>query len=85
MPFTQEAILEAIEVGLEDGYATAELALQRKRERRHQVMDALVAAMEVPKQLLRAFLHLGSSSSSYSDPFFTMFSACFHADFMHSA
>ena len=44
----QDAILQAIEVGLEDGYAMAELALARKRERRHEVMDALVAAMEVP-------------------------------------
>lgn len=43
----QEAILEAIDVGLEDGFVVAETALAKRRAERHAVMDALVAAMEV--------------------------------------
>eukprot|EP00913_Durusdinium_trenchii_P017106 g16089.t1 len=42
-----EAILEAIDVGLEDGFALAEAALDRKRLERHEIMEALVATMEV--------------------------------------
>eukprot|EP00434_Breviolum_minutum_P011895 symbB.v1.2.010495.t2/scaffold647.1/size176639/3 len=43
----QDAILEAIDVGLEDGFKPAENALAKRRSQRHEVMEALVAAMEV--------------------------------------
>lgn len=43
----QDAILEAIDVGLEDGFAVAEAALAKRRSERHDLMDSLVAAMEV--------------------------------------
>ena len=43
----QEAILEAIDVGLEDGFAVAEAALAKRRAERHDLIDSLVAAMEV--------------------------------------
>ena len=39
--------MEAIDVGLEDGFAVAEAALAKRRSERHDLMDSLVAAMEV--------------------------------------
>ena len=39
--------MEAIDVGLEDGFKPAESALAKRRSQRHEVMEALVAAMEV--------------------------------------
>ncbi|CAJ1418726.1 unnamed protein product [Effrenium voratum] len=43
----QEAILEAIDIGLEDGFSVAEAALAKRRGERHDVMEALAGALSL--------------------------------------